>query len=219
LIWEHPEAQCRITFGLTGRTLDHYLHSGLADRDADSEDDAAQEPVDFTLLLEALGTRDSLDLKRHSIFLRSIYFFADERQFLRLDHEHGLGQRDFDIFDEGSTLIWRPQEQTKLLMDLPQKVLKSICSHFTLVPEGIIVNLDTHTAHGLDLSSFRVFREFRPYHRTDEPARLPYGPLNAISMHVPLEVEMTSTTATTDFNGFSQLNDIMTYTQPDDVIG
>jgi hypothetical protein len=72
----------------------------------------------------------------------------------------------------------------------------------TATPKGITVDLDTHTAHGLDLSPFRVCRKFRDYCLGSSE------PLQAIQKYVPVTVEMTSTTEETDFEDFSQFNTI-----------
>jgi hypothetical protein len=84
-MWDHPEAQCRIIFGHTGRTLSKSLHEYLDKNNAAAQnvpttgpDDAAHGSIDLTLILDALGNRDSLGLRRFSRYLESIDVFDDD---------------------------------------------------------------------------------------------------------------------------------------------
>jgi hypothetical protein len=167
--------------------------------------DETHGKIDLNIVLDALGNRDSLDLRRFSRFLEPIDIFAhDGRGDLSVEYKHRLAhmgvERMFKAFDGGRTLVWVLKDPVTSLMDLPYTALPTIWKYAISTPAGITLDLNTHTVRGLDHNPFQMFRAFRMIDR---------GLHDAVQLHVPLDISMTSTVATTDFGSFTELGKLM----------
>jgi hypothetical protein len=98
VMWDHPEAQCQIVFGHTGRSFPKSFHEGLDENDVSAQDvvttgsvDETHGKIDLNLVLDALGNRYNSDLRRFSRFLESIDIFThDGRGDLSVKYKHRL---------------------------------------------------------------------------------------------------------------------------------
>jgi hypothetical protein len=229
-MWRHLDAKLQIRFGRTGRALSKSLDLWLIDNDTADEDDfdlgssssdnGAHEAIDFTGLLDAFGNRDVLNLECTSRFLTSIGVHErDGNGYSYVTYKHSSGPRRIQVSDKGKHLAWEPQRSVRSLESLAPSVQDIICRYAAFAPASVTLDLNTQTAHGLDLSAFQFFRGLRPknMHR-----RMWMRP-RTTQRHVVLTVKMTSMTGTSGYYHFAQLklllNDLaFCDTQTDDFI-
>jgi hypothetical protein len=88
------------------------------------------------------------------------------------------------------------------------------------MPAGITLNLNTHTVRGLDRNPFQVFHALREHSKGGgyAPTGIESGLHDAVQLHVPLDISMTITVATTDFDNFTELSRSMFGGQSHDLI-
>jgi hypothetical protein len=94
----------------------------------------------------------------------------------------------------GNSVAPKLQPQVRLTR-LPHSTLERVLEYACFNPEGILIDLDTHTIFGLNLGLFHVDRTSRGHSNS------------RVSSMSTITIKMTSTKAVTDFDGFALLED------------
>jgi hypothetical protein len=195
LLWAFPERRNVITLGNSGRvstghmmTTDNEGH-GIGDR-----------AVTLNNILTAMVLKDSLMLQRYaysSHLLESINVTRNlKRGWIKFKRDDPDLDRDrhFLISDEGKTVAWELQDHLQLHM-LPDTVWSQIYKFACFNPNGVTIDLDTSTLHGLGLGIFQLNQRLRPSRFVS----------TCISRFNTVHIKMTSNNLVTDFDKFHPL--------------
>jgi hypothetical protein len=159
LIWKQPEFLKVISFGNTGRIL---FDDESSDEDTD-RDERTNGALVLNNLLTTFAVDDVLDIRKYSF---SAHLMIAVNLCTRPGHrEEGYVYRkvgrvterpEFLVSDEGKTLRWKPQEKRHPFGNLPEHTRVQIAKLVLRHPDGVTIDLDTHTIHGLDFSLART---------------------------------------------------------------
>jgi hypothetical protein len=194
IVWEHPDLSKVIKFENTGRTLDGQEILRAA---------ATDGAILLNNLLTTLAVQDVLDLRKYCFSRRLMHSVDVELSSDRVGQgciRMNLGGGvlwPFRASDEGRTVQWKAQKKRHSFEILPEDVRERIAGLLVHNPDGITINLTTHTMHGFDfgLSQTRLLDMYNL-------ARLATR-LNNITL------KLTSDQAITDFGKFRKVNDFM----------
>jgi hypothetical protein len=204
LLWSHPHTKCDIAFALSGWPLPKGNLFGYT-----SQPDPIP-PMNFmNRVLCTLGTNDALNLKQYAKYSRLISAVSIQNRSIggsygRIDFEDfgiprcfEVPEKFFDISDHGTEAQWRASQQLSLL-SLPDEFLSAVNLYVTASDTRIVFDLDTKKAQGYHVGLGGVNQFFR------------YD-IDTVFTRVYDEVVMRMSTreATTDFNSFKALQEML----------
>ncbi|KAF2132551.1 hypothetical protein P153DRAFT_354055 [Dothidotthia symphoricarpi CBS 119687] len=217
IIWANLDAEWKISFAHTGRLVDNE-HSVVYDEH--------ERTPTFVLnnILDALGRRDVLNIKRYAKFERlmpvvvirnrsgSVDGYASHPstgQPADLDTSYRFANYDcvfpdnqmflFFHADDGGHIV-RARLEEKHLLQLPDDVLRSIYRYTCFSKTGVTFDLTSHVARGLEMALLGVSRRHRYEAEYDTSWSNPW-------MNNKFTVSMTTETAKTDFGEFVLLHE------------
>ncbi|CAN9218861.1 unnamed protein product [Alternaria alternata] len=194
IVWEHPDLSKVIKFENTGRTL-----RGQQILRAAATDGA----ILLNNLLKTLAVQDVLDLRKYCFSRRLMHSVNVELSSDRVGQgcvRMKLGGGVFWPFcasDEGRTVQWKAQKKRRSFESLPEDVRECIAGLLLHNPDGITIDLTTHTMHGFDFG----LSQAGLLHR-DDLSRLATR-LNNITL------KLTSNQAITDFGKYEMVSCFM----------
>ncbi|KAH8623370.1 hypothetical protein IG631_21849 [Alternaria alternata] len=183
-----------IKFENTGRTLEGQQILRAA---------ATDGAILLNNLLTTLAVKDVLDLRKYCFSRRLMHSINVELSSDRVGQgciRMNLGGGVFWPFhasDEGRTVQWKAQKKRRSFEILPEDVRERIAGLLLHNPDGITINLTTHTMHGFDfgLSQTRLLDMYN---------------LARLAMRLSnIKLKLTSDQAITDFGKFRKVNDFM----------
>jgi len=202
LIWKNPDLLKIISFGDASKT------PGTAD--------AVSEAVDrgrgwndkahmLNNMLTALAVEDVLDIRKYSFSNRlmsavSIITRPEEQEkensYVRMWNGSEEDREEFLTSDEGKPIRWKPWEPWERryrFAHLPTDIRERIAGLLLRQPDGVTIDLDSHTIHGLDFDIART-------------GLVPVRNAGLVASRVNrISVKMTSNKTITDFDGFDKL--------------
>jgi hypothetical protein len=204
LIWSHPHAKCDIAFALSGWPLPNGKLFGYT-----SQPDPIP-PMEFmNSVLCTLGTKDALNLKQYAKYSRlisaiSIQSRSTSSSYGQIDFEDAenprcfeVPEKFFDISDHGTEAQWTASQQLSLL-SLPDEFLSAVNLYATASDTSVVFDLDTKRAQGYHVGLRGVNQLFR--YDIDTVFTRVYD---------ELVIRMSTQEATTDFNSFKALQELL----------
>jgi hypothetical protein len=164
VIWSNAQPTCQVRFGCVGRRLDWTLHARLFSTCQEQEHLTEHERSvkDWNNIMHAFGEEDILQLKRFRSgrLLRSVEVTRSNSTGKVQYHDQTL--RNFEILDNGTMLAWSPREaKLAALNSLSNHLQDRILLFASSSADNVTLDLDSHTAYGLDvqlLSAQRLFQ-------------------------------------------------------------
>ena len=202
LIWKNPDLLKIISFGDASKT------PGTAD--------AVSEAVDrgrgwndkahmLNNMLTALAVEDVLDIRKYSFsnrFMSAVSIITrpeeqeQENSYVRIWNGSEEDREEFLTSDEGKPIRWKPWEPWEgryRFAHLPTDIRERIAGLLLRQSDGVTIDLESHTMHGLD---FDIARTGLVHVRN---AGIVASRVNRIS------VKMTSNKTITHFDGLDKL--------------
>ncbi|KAI4923645.1 uncharacterized protein J4E92_007619 [Alternaria infectoria] len=202
LIWFRPQAKCKISFVLSGRSLSKKLpyNRGLYDL-----------PPSMELMngvLFALGTADALSLRqyaRYSGLISSIRIWYNDHGYTGFVQYTGSDSsrrfphpvKHFEILDYGTKVQWERPQQSSLL-SLPDVFLSAINTYASASDTGVVFDLDIKKAWGYHVGLSGVNR----FLRCDIDRMV-------TRVYDDITIRMSTREAMTDFGDFKALQELM----------
>jgi hypothetical protein len=201
LLWASPELRDIVTFGHSGRRLtDHEWEYELEDEGEEQQRPSTDRAILINNVLTSLVVDDALAIQRYAYsnrLLESLYLHKElNGGSVQYKTSHFLPwvEHGFKISGEGRTIAPKPQPQ-HLLTNLPYATLERVYKYACFNPDGVLIDLDTHTVHGLNIAPFQLNHALRDHS------------VNRATCMSTITIKMTSTKAVTDFNGFALLQE------------
>jgi hypothetical protein len=196
-LWRHNSSGFPVKFACTGRRL----RTGCFDDDLEEEDAQYTKEIvaDLNLIVGCVTGNDDLSLKRYAYSERLITNASFHLNSQRLDVYFGgtkkspIYRKYFSVNDDGKINLTSQPSGTRRLLDLPNKSLYEIIAHAVHSPSGIILDLDSHVAHSLNLKVLQMHSRLR-----DGVERI-IGEVNDVT------VVFRSNETATDFDSFNKL--------------
>ncbi|KAI4680427.1 uncharacterized protein J4E84_008075, partial [Alternaria hordeiaustralica] len=202
LIWKNPDLLKIISFGDASKIPDTPdVVNEAVDRGRGWNDKAHM----LNNMLTALAVEDVLDIRKYSFSNRLMSAVSiitrpeeqeEENSYVSMWNGSEEDREEFLTSDEGKPLQWKPWEPYEgryHFGHLPTDIRERIAGLLLRQPDGVTIDLESHTIHGLD---FDIARTGLVHVRN---AGIVASRVNRIS------VNMTSNKTITDFDGFQKL--------------
>ena len=202
-IWSNPIGKNVVTFGQTGRILDH---TRFQPPDLPEEEICPVHRANtLNNLLAVFVDKDTLRLRRFHTFNRLLQSIeipnASGEGYVTFKSPYHppytLGQH-FTVSPQGRHVEWAPRKRPKFT-NLPPEIVSRIYEFACYNPDGITFDLDTYTAHGLNIGLFHWTRSVRS--NTDLASNVAH--VNHVT------IRATSNTVITNFNDFGHLPSLL----------
>jgi len=202
LIWKNPDLLKIISFGDASKIPDTPdVVNEAVDRGRGWNDKAHM----LNNMLTALAVEDVLDIRKYSFSNRLMSAVSiitrpeeqeEENSYVSMWNGSEEDREEFLTSDEGRPLRWKPWEPWEgryRFAHLPTDIRERIAGLLLRQPDGVTIDLDSHTIHGLDFDIARTGLV------SVLNAGLVASRVNRIS------VKMTNNKTITDFDGFEKL--------------
>jgi hypothetical protein len=187
-MWKHGNAKHTIAFAHTARRIP-------INHDAIMPTNTATK---LNNILAKLGTADALDLRRYaisSLIMPRIWLFSTGNQIqipiIRV-------MRRYLISDDGLTLTPIAQGPKPQFPQLQEDLVNKVIELASFSPDGITFDLDSYTAHGLDIGVLQLNCSTRLYYRAPD----------AVAQANDITLRYSSSISSTTSDNFSVLQDL-----------
>ena len=202
-MWSNPMGKNVVTFGQSGRVLDH---TRFQPRDLPEEETCPVHRANtLNNLLAVFVNKDTLRLRRFHTFNRLLQSIeipnASEEGYVTFKSPYRPPytlRQHFTVSSQGRRVEWAPRKRPKFT-NLPPEIVSRIYEFACYNPDGITFDLDTCTAHGLNIGLFHWVRSVRS--NTDLARNVSH--VNHVT------IKATSNTVITDFNDFGHLPSLL----------